>query len=208
MNLNDPFLTQILLPAAARFVFFIAIVGIAVGVGLALVSARMLALLDSMNRWVSTRRRFRWVEVPREVGHVAYEYRRWIGPLLVLCAGYSIFVLLGSIDSRRVVGAIGSTLPSGYVLWMVESAIWFLVLGSAATIVVGTMLVFFPSRLSTLEERLNRWYSTRRMAQGSDTLRTPLDSMAQAYPRTAGWTIAAISLFAAIESAAWLFARP
>lgn len=205
--IDNYFLVHVLMPAAAKFAFVVSIVGVALGIGLAIRSSPVLGILGAMNRWVSTRRSFKWAAVPRDAGRVAYAYRRWIGPALVIGAVYSMIGLLGRFDAGGFVAALDTNLPHAPTTWIVESAMWFLVLGCAITIVIGTMLAFFPAVLGRLETQLNRWVSTRQIADGGDTIYRPLDNLVEAFPRTAGCAIAAISLIAAIESGTWLFAR-
>ena len=47
--------------------------------------------------------------------------------------------------------------------WLLQSLVIFLMVGSLAGIVVGTLLLLRPQSLQRASERLNRWVSTRRL---------------------------------------------
>ena len=73
----------------------------------------------------------------------------------------------------------------------------------ALFVIGGALMLFWPQRLTSLEERLNRWYSSRRLVAAEERMLTPLEPHVEAHPRAAGWIIAVASLAIALAMA-WL----
>src|SRR5262249_42457214 len=85
---------------------------------------------------------------------------------------------------------------------------WFLVVGTVLAVVVAVLILFFPGRMTALETRLNRWYSTRNiLPPAGEAMRFPLDAPVQGSPRAAGWLIAAASLLVAAAMALLIAVR-
>jgi len=180
------------------------------GVALLLRSAAALRFIAHMNRWVSTRRALKPLEIPRTIETLAAARSRpWLGALVVIGATAALYLLLTRMDAlgSRSAGAPElkrrgkNTLP---LLTLKR----FLVAGSAFAIVAGVMLVAFPRGWRALEERMNRWYSTRRLLPaGSDDMRMPLEALVEAHPRAAGALITVASLIVALAMAGLLALR-
>lgn len=206
MLIRDVFVVQLLVTAVVLFLFVGSVAGIAVGVGLIVRSAGTLRFFGVMNRWVSTRRALEVLEAPRDLEATIKRHRRWVGAALITAGAVSMIGLVTRLDVARVVAVFGVDIRR-YVVTsvIVETVGWFLILGSAAAVAIGIMLVFFPRALSALEARANRWISTRNLATGADAMHLPLDRLVEKFPRAAGWVIAAISLIAAIGSGSLLF---
>lgn len=190
---------QFLVLAVARLFLVFGIVGFAVGVGLILKPARMHQFFAITDRWFSMRRGTRWLAVPHDIEEPILKYRRPIGALFIVVAAVSTFVLLMSVDTRRVADALGGSAPHLYVAWLVESARRALVAGSVLAIAVGIMLVFFPRALRSVELRANKWYSVRAHGQTSDTMHMGFEHWIESHPQRMGGVIAAASLLVAFD---------
>jgi hypothetical protein len=195
------FVERVLLPAFILFMLVGSVGGALLGLGLALRSASALQFVARMNRWVSTRRALRSVEIPRGM-NAATGRKPGLGVFLLIGGALAFYLLL----ARLQLPASGGTdlkrwLVTGLAL---QATKWFLVLGAALSLAVGTLLLFFPRAYVTFEAKMNSWYSTRKLLPDSDTMRKPLDSMVEAYPRPAGWIIFAASVVVAVAMAALL----
>jgi hypothetical protein len=82
-----------------------------------------------------------------------------------------------------------------------------LVAGSAVAVAAGLMMLLAPRALASLESLGNRWISSRQLLAGADTMRAPLDSLAERFPRAAGALLLVLSAAAAIASALMLLSR-
>jgi hypothetical protein len=199
-------LVQLLVPAVVVFLFVVSVVGLALGLGLALRSSATARFMELMNRWVSMRQALKPLEAQVHFPAAA-SGARWFGVILVAIGAYAAVVLIGSFDVQRL--ALLFKVDPRYSLasLALEALKWLLVVGSLAAVVTGVMLVFFPRAWRGLEERANRWYSTRNLELAGDTVYLSLDRMVESHPRMAGGVIFVLSLVAAIASGLLLFAR-
>ena len=169
---------------------------LAVGVGLIVSSARTLRFFVAMNRWVSTRRAFKPIEVPRDTGKVVQEHRRWLAMAFVAGGAFALYGVATAFDARAVSFVFGlDARPSSVASWLVESFRWVLIVGNLAAIVIGIMLAFFPDALAALEARGGRWYSDRQLVKGADAMNLSLDNWVAASPRAAGGIMTLAGLF-------------
>ena len=176
----------------------VAVAGLGVGAGLVVSSQKTVELFHVLNRWVSTRHALKSVEVPRETDRVAHRYQRWVAAGFLLGGLVSIFGLATGFDASAVSSALAQRPFVPVVAIAVESAKWFLIVGSVFGVVVGAMLLFYPNAELTLERYANRWVSSRQIARGGDDMRMTLDRLVEAHPKHAGWMIACTSAAAVI----------
>lgn len=198
--ITQPVIEQLIVPSVLRFFFVGGIFSLAVGIGLIVRSERMLSFFDVMNRWVSFRRAFKPLAIPRESWPFVQRYRRWLAILVIAGALFVLYTLATKIDMLMAARAISMKmkLPVAFVDWLLASAMWILVLGNLAAIAVGVMLGFFPNALASLEKISSRWISTRNLTKGGDAMHSPLEKWVAFSPKTAGWIIVVL---AAIELA-------
>ncbi len=72
--------------------------------------------------------------------------------------------------------------------WLLQSLAIFLIIGSLAGVVVGVLLVLRPQSLQRLNQRLNRWFSTRHLERPLERSVT-IDPWFYRYRRTGGTLI-------------------
>ena len=186
-------LDQLVVPFFLLFLLVGSLAGLALGGGLLLRTAATLRFMQSMNRWVSTRRATRELELPREFLRPS----KWLGLFLLAGGAVAGYLLVVRVQVPRA--ALGLADPRFGTALAVESAKWLLVAGCAVSVLLGFLTLFLPNRLAALQERLNRWVSTRSLVPaGSERMRTPLDLLVETYPRAAGWIIAIASLAVAV----------
>jgi hypothetical protein len=199
--------SQVVLPSLAVFGLAGSVLGIAVGLGLLLRSAATLRFLGTMNRWVSTRRILKPLEIPRNVGSATARKPRWNGLVLVLAGAY-VSIVLWHVDGAKLASAM--THGARYAVSteiLLKAMRWFMVVGGLTAMAVGVMLLFFPRAYLAVEARANRWYSTRQALTGGDSMHLTLDRWVEAYPRLAGALIACLSVIAAAAFAVLVLSR-
>jgi hypothetical protein len=198
---------QLFVPFILMFFFVGGICCVAVGVGLILFSDNMLKFFSIMNRWITLRRVFRPIAIPRDIWPALQKYRRLVAFAIIGGAVFSLFNLLARIDTHAIATLFALRLraPQPFVQWLVDSAWWLLVIGSALSIVVGAMLIFSPQPLATLEKASGRWISTRGLTKGGDTMHSSLDQWVAAHPRRAGWIVAVLAAIEVIDIGVLLF---
>jgi len=184
---------------AVQFIVVLFLVGgvvaLAAGLCLAFNSAGALRFFDRLNLWVSTRRTFKPIEIPRDTTQVVYRYRRFLAVIFVAGGAFATFGLLKHFDAAAVIRLFGLDFfrPS-FAGWVADSGRWVLIAGNLAGIVVGIMLGFFPDALMALEARGARWYSERKFARDREKMNLTLDGWVAQFPRTAGWIITFFAL--------------
>ena len=184
---------------AVQFLVVLFLVGgfVALAIGLSLIfnSAGTLRFFSGMNRWVSSRRAFKPLEVPRDTRRAVQKYRRWLAVIFVGGGIFAIFGLAMRFDVRAVIFLFGlDYFRPSFASWVVESARWVLIVGNAAGIVVGIMLAFFPDALMALEARGAHWYSERAFVKDRDAMNLTLDNWVARFPRASGCIITFFAL--------------
>lgn len=200
-------LAQIFAPFLKILALCGSLAGILLGVCLLVRTERTLAYLRGMNRWVSSRRVMKPLEVPRTLEQRVRGRRLWLGLLLAAAAAYALIVLIWSLEPRRLGAALGA--PPGHSLAAIgiESLRWILVASSALCVAVGLMMALAPHALERFEAWSNRWVSTRQALQGADTMYLPFDRLAERFPRACGIVILGLSLASAASSVVLLLQR-
>jgi len=191
---------RIVVPTVLLCLLAGSLAGIVFGFALALRSGPTLQFIARMNRWVSTEAALRPLEVPRQFDPAPDSpYRRLLGGLFVGGGALTIYFLLTRLQIARLVDA-KRALGLAIVL---DATMAIFIVGGAFALLVGALMLFWPQRLTSLEERLNRWYSSRRLVAAQERMLTPLEPHVEAHPRAAGWIIAIASLAIALAMA-WL----
>ena len=184
------FIERIVVPTVMLCLLAGGVGGLIFGCALALRSGSTLQFIARMNRWVSTREALQPLEMPRQIEPAPESpYRRMLGILFIIGGALTIYFLLTRLQVARLVDA-RRALGLAIVLDVTKAV--FLA-GGAFALIIGALMVFWPQGLSALEGRLNRWYSTRRLADAEDRMLMPLEPHVQAHPREAGWVIAIAS---------------
>lgn len=199
-------LTQILLNTLFVFLFAGSLLGLALGAGLVLRARAMLAFIELMNQWVSTRRALKPLEVPRQVAPAAAR-TRWFGAALALLGAFSASFLVVRLDAAALAGLFRVDARASLAGMLLDAARWFLVAGSLAAVATGAMLLAFPRAWRRLEALANRWYSTRELELSGDALHLSFERVVAAFPRASGLAILALSALAAAASGTLLLGR-
>ena len=169
---------------------------LAVGLSLSFHSTGTLQFLTSMNRWVSTRRSFKWAEIPRDTRQAVQKYRRWLAAIFIAGGAFALYGLATRVDDSAIIYFLRlDFMRPAIAFWLIESVKWVLIVGNIAGLVVGIMLGFFPDALAALEGLGAHWYSDRKLAKGSNTMILTLDKWVAAFPRASGWIITAFAVF-------------
>jgi hypothetical protein len=194
------FIERIVVPTVMLCLLAGGVAGLIFGCALAVRSGPTLQFIARMNRWVSTREALQPLETPRRVELAPDSpYRRLLGILFIIGGALTIYFLLTRLQVARLVDARRAL---GLAIVLDATKMVFLA-GGAFALIIGALMVFWPQGLTALEGRLNRWYSTRRLAEAEDRMLMPLEPHVEAHPREAGWVIAIASAAIALAMA-WL----
>ena len=196
---NSTLLWQWLVEVFLVSLVIFGVMSLATGLGLIYSREKTFQLFRVLNRWISTRHVLKPVEVPHETDVIAHKYRHWIGGAFVGFGAISMIGLIARLDTSAISTVFGENGTHPVIAWFVESARWFLVVGSAFGIAVGAMLLFYPNAEGTLERYTNRWVSSRRIVRNWDDMNMTLDKLVEAHPRPSGWLITVASVAVVIS---------
>ena len=199
---------RIVVPTVVLALLVGGIAGVAIGIGLVFRSEATLAFIGRMNRWVSTRRALKPLEIPRTIEPVSapgVTHPRF-GAFLVFGGALVVYALAVRLHLPNVGLASGARTVLLFIA--VDATRWILVAGAAAGIALGLLMIFAPAGYATLSAGLNRWYSTRKMIPpAADVMRLTLEPKVEQHPRAAGWLIAAASLAVTLAMATLLLTK-
>ncbi len=200
-------LQQLLVPFLLIFFFIGGLFSLAVGAGLIAFRGRMFKIFTAMDRWISYRKSLKPLSVPRESWPTVHRYRIWFAAIFVADAVFSLFSLIKRIDVAALTRMVSqkSQLPPAFIGWIIESLWWLMVAGSVLALVIGLMLAFFPRALAMMETGSARWYSTRHLSKGADSMHPSIEKWVATHPRTAGILIVIGSLVEVIDIGTLLF---
>ena len=196
-------LAELLTPGLKIVALAVSLAGFALGVALMLRSSPTLRLMGGLNRWVSSRRAIRSLEIP----HPAPRSNRALGLVLAVVGLYATAVLALNPFDARLASALGYDPRYSLVAIALSFARWTLAAGSALAALVGLLVLFAPRKLAALESLSGHWISSRRLTAGADRMYLPLDHLAERFPRTAGAAIAAVCAIAVAASLVLLLGR-
>ena len=196
--------SELVLPALKVFALLASVAGLALGLGLILNSAAALRWLAALNRWVSSRRATRSLDIPRAtpVGD-----RYLLGATFAVVGLYALVLLALSPVDAKAVAMLGYDPRYSAAAFGFSFLRWLLVAGSALAAVVGLLMLFAPRALSAIEARSNTWISSRKLSAGADTVYMPLERAAERFPRATGVALAVLSSAAIAASLVLLLSR-
>lgn len=196
---NNFFIDQWLVPTFIIFLFIGSLFAIVIGTGLILRSAAMFRFFGVMNRWVSTRKILKPVEIPRNTDAAMHRQRRTIGSMFILGAGFSFVLLIKEFDVAAIVLVFQRSMAPTAVEIAARTAKWVLLVGDVLAIAVGIAMIAVPEALAKLEARSNEWYSVRRHDRNFDQMHMHVDGWVETYPRAIGWSIVLLSVFVVVN---------
>jgi len=189
-------LTEILITAAFWVCILGACVGIVLGIGLNVSSARTLRFLKATNRWVSMRKRLEPLEKSHDIDKEIFKRRRLSATVFIIGGAYTVFMLLFVIEFPYVVLALSENANPVIVEILVESLKWMLVLSGVLAMVVGGAMLVSDNALPALRAKLDHWYSTEKVSKAASEMHMTLDNLTEAYPRASGLVLLLSSAFA------------
>ena len=186
--MSDLLFDQFLLPFFVRFFFVFSLIGLATGAGLVFFPGRMREVFEQGNRWLSVRRRMKWLEVPHDIDTALYRFARQLGGVLIALAVYSTFVLATQVNAAGLVSAMGADKTGDPMLALIvaDTVRWSLIAGGVLGIVVMLLVLFSPNLMGGIEKPADHWYSTRNWLRGLDQMHMGFDAWVQGHPRAMG----------------------
>ncbi len=183
--------------------------GMAIGIALFVRREAALSSFAGLNRWVMSR-----IDVRAREEHPVNENssltpgrRRIAGAAFAIGGAFAASVLasMPKIPAAAALQSRGALWAASFVV--ADVVRWLLALGCVGAFVAGVMLLFFPDAWNALEQRANRWHSTKQFFARTDIMHMPLDRWVERSPRPAGALIALLSIVSLAAFAALLLRR-
>jgi hypothetical protein len=184
MTFIDQDVMRHLSPFFVWFFFIFGLAGLAVGVRLVIRGNRMAGLFGLMNRWIPTQ---------------AYFNRRWMGLFFIAGGAFPLFMLGRRLYENIFNRIFGVAVQSPFAAWSIDAVWWLLIVGNLLAVMVGAMLLFFPTVLASAVRPYGLFRDT-----GEKTY-LALDRYAESSPRLLGIVIAAGALVVVSQFGIMLF---
>lgn len=198
-NLLSQVSYQVFLYCVFTFFMLAGIFSFIVGVGLALRSTRMLRFIRFMNQGFSVRKLTRPLTAPHFVEPGLLRHRRLLGSSFILGAAASIY-LLWDVDPDVFRPVFNGSFASEEAEVLAAYTKAFLLVGNAACMVVGLLVLFFPRLLSRIEAYTDKWYTLRKqMRPLTDMQVIEVDHWVLAHPTVSGVTLSIMSLVLSVS---------
>lgn len=189
--MNDQLL-NLLLDAVLETALIVTIGGcvlaMLLGLLLLLAPTAYLAISLRLNKWVSTRRSMRPMEIPRNQEALLYRHHRLFGLLIVTGAIYTLNYFLLDYDRQLAFNTLLKELKiEAFTLdWALDAVMFFLMLGNVFVLIIGSVIFIRPSLLKGVEAWGNTWVSTRHTTRFLDNSYSGVDSVTARHPRFVG----------------------
>ena len=188
----EKLLTEIL---EATF-FNLLIVGAALSMlyGLCLIVFPKLALSlnHKINKSFSMRETTKSLETPISIERWFYRHANITGSLLMIGAAYLFYLLFWDLNFVH----LAKNFPGLTVLmweWLLQSFQIFFAIMSIVVFLMGFLIIIRPSQLKPIEEKANKWISTRQRLQFMSEELGQADKLLALFPRQIGAIIVVAS---------------
>ena len=171
---------------AATFLFWIAVLLVFVGASLILVPARFLAAGSSLNRWISSKEFFDWLNAPIYQERLFYRHHRVTGALVVLASAYCLYRLAIGLGPARIEDGLGHFTTSPFLLWLLPLLVWVLMGALVVAAAVGVLVFARPSLLKRIEATANLWVESESSLSRLDNVRNIPSHILPGRPRLFG----------------------
>jgi hypothetical protein len=198
MSPSTRVLLDIVLQTALISLFIASVLSLAFGIAMVLGSTWSMRLSANMNRWVSTRKMLRPLEVRRDIQRQVYQRHPLIGAILLIGAAFVLYFLFLRYDPVAFQRVFKGSLPAQTLDWLLQSLWWIVLVTNIFGMAVGAVMVTRPSLLKGIESWADRVYSTREVGKFWETMNHQPDRFVQNYPRLFGWLVVAGSLYASL----------
>ena len=151
-------------------------------------------------RWVSPEKVSEQLDRPRWIERYFYRHHRLVGSVLLIGAGFVLYIFLFRYSAQKVVGMI----PHRY-LGFYELLVTLLQVGSTLAALVGIIVLIRPSMLRTIEKASNHWISTGPAVRFFDGMHHSVDRLVLQHRKVAGGIMIVGGLFIIISLAPLLW---
>ena len=141
--------------------FCLGVLFIPVGLAFIFFPNKVMALGNSMNRWISTTAFFNALDESRNHERDYYKQHHLLGILIAFLSAVSIYMLVFYAGLEATIAGLQKLAVSVFGQWLLETCYYLLVFLCILTLVAGVIIFIRPSLLKSLETWGNRWIDTQ-----------------------------------------------
>ena len=141
------------------------------------------------NRWITMRHISRWLDRSISIERWLYRYHSAVGIAIVLGAAYILIYFGFLFDKPYALQHLGNAIPPRLLDGLLDALVLSLLAGAAAALMVGLSLWLRPSLLRGIEEKSNRWVSSRQATKAVDVQYELVDRFVARHMRQTGWLL-------------------
>lgn len=186
---------DILLDSLRNVMLALGFISLIVGLCLLLIPQKLETISVKLNRWYSSRRSYKALDVPHNMERFYYQHHKPIGVLVVIGSVYLLYFISFQLGELK----LSTLFPPGTPLILQEITIdassLTLFFFSIFSLLVGYTIFIRPSLLKEFEARSNQWFTGRSLTRKLDLSHDNIDQFAYRNHRIIGGLIILGSLY-------------
>ncbi|MCF7801573.1 MAG: hypothetical protein K9N34_06100 [Candidatus Marinimicrobia bacterium] len=167
----------------------ILMIGMALAIGVGLILMVKPALISQWNRklnkWYSTRRAFRFLEVVHDTDPWFFKNHRIYGWLMLVVSLVLLYFMFFVSAPPETYDSLRTPLNHDQYLTL-QFVYYFLLVVICISVPVWLLLIFAPHQLERIMPSMNQWISTRAMLRPVDEVNSRYDDFVLRHPRIFG----------------------
>ncbi len=202
------FLIEIAIESALYILIFFSVIAFLVGAVLLIAPQKIAPLRHLTDRWITPRKLFKPLEIPRESERFLYRNHQWVGAIAIFLPVITLYLLLYSGIGQLSHSAVSNLDEYLFWQWLFESAILFLWASNIFAFVAGIIIFFRPSLLKKIEGITNHWLSTRQSLRWFNRSYSKFDDLMLARSRWTGIFLILGSLYTLVFIITFMLQHP
>lgn len=166
--------------------FWVGILLVPLGLALIFAPSRVMAVADSLNRWISTKAFFESINRPRYHERFFYRHHRVFGFIIAAASLICLYMLGLYMEPRELIFRLVRLAQSEFGKWLLTSLYYVLVISLFLSFIIGIIVLIRPSLLKSLEAWGNRWVDTDSTLEQLDEVHEIPTSILPGRPRWFG----------------------
>lgn len=162
-----------------------AILSMLYGLWLLIAPCSALTLNNKINKTFSMRKSTKFLEKPISIERWFYSNAKFTGSLLIIGSSYLFYLLAWELDFIQLAKALPNLSISIWE-WLLQAFQIFFIIISIAVFLMGFLIILRPSLLKPIEEKANKWVSTRQKMQAMSEEISHTDQILSRFPRQFG----------------------
>lgn len=156
------------------------------------------------NRWVSTRRLTEPMDRRINIEGWFFKYHRPMGMLVMLGAGYILVSFSLTFDKATALRRLSVYVPTNLLDILVDSLVFFALLGSVVALFIGLFMCLRPSMLRGVDEISNQWISLRRITKPLSMPYNQTENYTSHHKQRVGWLLLLGGIYLSFVTFRWL----